>query len=48
MYSFIFTIIIWILLIPQTIIKNLKIKIIICIIQVVLLIAQIIYLYFNN
>ena len=47
MESFIFTILIWILLIPQLLTDNTKIKLIICIIQIILLIAQLVYMYFK-
>lgn len=46
MYSFIFTIIIWLLVIPIMITNNLTIAIVLFIIQILLLVAQIIYVFF--
>lgn len=48
MKSYIFTILIWILLILELLIDNFKIKIAICIIQFILFIAQILYFYYKN
>ena len=45
MYSFIFTIIIWLLIIPVLLIDNLVIVKILVAIQIILLIAQIIYVF---
>ena len=47
MGSFIFTILIWLLLIPEFLIENKTIKIAIVIIQLILLIAQIIYVFYQ-
>ena len=47
MGSFIFTILIWLLLIPEFLIENEIVKIIIVIIQLILLIAQIIYTFYQ-
>lgn len=47
MESFIFTIIIWLLLIPEFLIDNITVKVVICVIQLILLIAQIIYAFFK-
>lgn len=47
MESFIFTIIIWLLLIPEFLIKESATKIIILVVQIILLIAQWIYAYFK-
>ena len=47
MNSFIFTIAIWILIIPVLLTQNEKIKIILVIIQIVLLVAQMIYIFFK-
>ena len=45
MYSFIFTIIIWLLIIPVLLIDNLVIVKILVAMQIILLIAQIIYVF---
>ena len=45
MYSFIFTIIIWLLIIPVLLIDNLVIVRILVAMQIILLIAQIIYIF---
>lgn len=47
MGSFIFTILIWILIIPEFLIENEAIRIAIVIIQLLLLIAQIIYVFYQ-
>ena len=47
MGSFIFTILIWLLIIPEFLIENEIVKIIIVAIQLVLLIAQIIYVFYQ-
>lgn len=47
MGSFIFTILIWLLIIPEFLIENEIVKIIIVVIQLVLLIAQIIYVFYQ-
>lgn len=47
MGSFIFTILIWLLIIPEFLIENEVVKIIIVVIQLVLLIAQIIYVFYQ-
>ena len=47
MGSFIFTILIWLLLIPEFLIENEIVKIIIVVIQLILLIAQIIYVFYQ-
>lgn len=47
MGSFIFTIIIWLLIIPEFLIDNIIVTRVILIMQVILLIAQIIYVYFE-
>lgn len=47
MNIFIFTIAIWILLIPVLLTQNIKLKIILVIIQIVLLLAQMIYIFFK-
>lgn len=45
MYSFIFTIVIWLLIIPVLLIDNLVIVRILVAMQIILLIAQIIYVF---
>ena len=47
MGSFIFTILIWLLVIPEFLIENEFIRIAILIIQLILLIAQIIYVFYQ-
>lgn len=47
MGSFIFTILVWLLIIPEFLIENEIVKIIIVVIQLVLLIAQIIYVFYQ-
>ena len=47
MGSFIFTILIWLLVIPEFLIENEFIRIAILIIQLILLIAQIIYTFYQ-
>lgn len=47
MGSFIFTTLIWLLLIPEFLIENEIVRIIIVIIQILLLIAQIIYAFYQ-
>lgn len=47
MGSFIFTILIWLLVIPEFLIENEFIRIAILIIQLILLIAQIIYAFYQ-
>ncbi len=45
--SYIFAILIWMLLIPIFLIDNIKIKFVIYVIQIILLIEQCIYIYFK-